>query len=73
MKKNEMVEQFFIYIMANENNSVLYIGVTNDLKRCVFEHKERIIEGFTRRYNIIRLVYYEQTNNATSAIIREYR
>ncbi len=53
-----MSKQYFIYIMTNRNNTVLYTGVTNDLKRRVYEHKEKLIEGFTKKYNINKLVYY---------------
>ena len=49
----------------------LYTGVTNDLKRRVYEHKNKLINGFTKKYNITKLVYYEATNEVTSAIVRE--
>ena len=58
-------------MMSNPVNTVLYIGVTNNLHRRVFEHKEKIIEGFTAKYNCIKLVYYEQTNEVVSALVRE--
>ena len=45
--------------MTNKNNTVLYTGITNDLKRRAYEHKEKLIEGFTKKYNINKLVYYE--------------
>ncbi len=57
--------------MTNKNNTVLYTGVTNDLKRRVYEHKEKLIEGFTQKYNITKLVYYEISGNVESAILRE--
>jgi len=59
--------------MTNKTNSVLYTGVTNDLKRRVYEHKEKLIEGFTKRYNVVKLVYYETFNDIESAIMREKR
>jgi len=62
---------FFIYIMTNKSNQVLYTGVTNDLKRRVFEHKEKLVEGFTKKYNLSKLVYYEVFKDAESAITRE--
>lgn len=62
---------YFIYIMASKKNGTLYIGVTNDLVRRVFEHKEDVIEGFTKKYKVHRLVYYEHTNDIQSAIERE--
>lgn len=62
---------FYIYAMTNIRNNVLYIGVTNDLKRRVFEHKNELVEGFTKRYNIHKLVYYEIYADAYTAISRE--
>jgi putative endonuclease len=50
---------YYVYILTNRNNTVLYTGVTNDLVRRVYEHKNRLTEGFTKRYNIDKLVYYE--------------
>lgn len=63
--------QYDIYIMTNKWNNVLYTGVTNDLRRRVFEHKEKLIYGFTKKYNIDKLVYYETTGTIESAITRE--
>ncbi|MBI5826657.1 MAG: GIY-YIG nuclease family protein [Deltaproteobacteria bacterium] len=57
--------------MTNKWNTVVYTGVTNDLKRRVFEHKEKLVEGFTRKYNIDKLVYYEVFNDPENAIARE--
>ena len=57
--------------MSNKNNTVLYTGVTNDLRRRVYEHKEKMIEGFTKRYHITKLIYYEILRDAKSAIARE--
>lgn len=57
--------------MANKSNTVLYTGVTNDLKRRVFEHRERLIKGFTNKYKITKLVYYEVAQDIESAILRE--
>ena len=62
---------YYVYIMANFTNKVLYIGVTNDLERRVFEHKNKLIKGFTQRYNVKKLVYFETTSNIDSAIERE--
>ena len=64
-------KHFYVYILTNKDNRVLYTGVTNDLKRRVFEHKEKLIKGFTGRYNINKLVYYEILEDAENAIIRE--
>jgi putative endonuclease len=66
-----MEQQFYVYIMSNKNNTVLYTGVTNDLRRRVYEHKEKVIEGFTKKYNITKLVYYEILRDAGTAIARE--
>ncbi|MDO8549121.1 MAG: GIY-YIG nuclease family protein [Ignavibacteria bacterium] len=66
-----MKEQFFIYIMTNENNSVLYTGVTSDLRNRVYQHKEKIIDGFTKKYNCSKLVYYEIFSDSYNAIMRE--
>jgi len=57
--------------MTNHKNSVLYTGVTNDLTRRVYQHKNKLVEGFTKRYNLTRLVYYESCGSIESAIIRE--
>ena len=59
--------------MTNKNNTVLYTGVTNDLIRRVYEHKNKLIEGFTSRYNIIKLVYFEEFSDIRNAIAREKR
>ncbi len=52
-----MDKQYCIYIMTNKNNTVLYTGVTNDLKRRIYEHKNKLIDGFTKKYNVVKLVY----------------
>jgi putative endonuclease len=62
---------FYIYIMTNKGNTVLYTGVTNDLKRRVYEHKEKLVAGFTKKYNITKLVYYEIYDDINNAIWRE--
>ena len=64
-------KQYYIYIMTTKMNTTLYIGVTNDLKRRIFEHKNHLVEGFTNRYRIEKLVYYENTDDAIAAIARE--
>jgi len=66
-----MENQYFVYIMTNKDNNVLYTGITNDLKRRAYEHKEKLIAGFTDKYNVNKLVYYEISGNVESAILRE--
>ena len=66
-----MERQFYIYIMSNKNNTVLYTGVTNDLQRRVYEHKEKLVDGFTKKYHVTKLVYYEILRDAETAIARE--
>ena len=63
----------YVYILASKKNGTLYIGVTNNLKRRMFEHKEGLRKGFTKKYNVHMLVYYEEINNIRSAILREKR
>jgi putative endonuclease len=58
-------------MMTNKNNSVLYTGVTNDLKRRVYEHREKLVDGFTRRYNATKLVFFETCGDIEVAIARE--
>ena len=64
-------KQYYVYIMTNKGNTVLYTGVTSDLKRRVYEHKSKIVDGFTRKYNVSKLIYYEASANVESAILRE--
>lgn len=66
-----MDKQYYVYIMTNKWNKVLYTGVTSDLKRRVHEHKEKILRGFTTRYSVNKLVYYEVTGSIEGAILRE--
>ena len=62
---------YFVYILASKRNGTLYIGVTNDLKRRLHEHKQGLVEGFTKEYSVNRLVWYDQTNAIEEAIVRE--
>ena len=67
-----MDEKYYsVYIMTNKNNRVLYTGVTNNIQRRVFEHKQALTKGFTQQYNANKLVYLEQTPDINAAITRE--
>ncbi len=66
-----MNRQYYIYIMTNKRNTAVYTGVTNALKRRVYEHKEKRVDGFTKKYNITKLVYYEVFEDIENAILRE--
>ena len=63
--------QYCIYILTNDFNTLLYVGITNNLKRRVWEHKEEIADGYTKKYHIHKLVYYEACEYVISAIERE--
>ena len=64
-------EKYYIYIMTNKVNTVFYVGVTNNLLLRIYEHKQKYIQGFTEKYNIIKLVYYEVFDDISFAILRE--
>ena len=66
-----MKHQYYVYILSNKNNTTLYTGVTDDLKRRVFGHKNKLVDGFSKRYNLTHLVYYEMCSAVESAILRE--
>lgn len=66
-----MHTESYIYLLANKHNNVLYTGVTNDLIRRVYEHKNKLVAGFTKKYNVDRLVYYEVCGSIITAIERE--
>ena len=68
-----MEKLFFVYILASKPYGVLYIGVTSDLIKRIWQHKEGFVEGFTKKYHVKHLVYYEQCPDAESAVIREKR
>jgi len=65
------MKNYFVYILANKRNGTIYIGVTNNLRRRIYGHKEGIIKGFTKKYNVKNLVYFERTTDVSSAIERE--
>jgi len=62
-----VMEQYYVYIMTNKSKT-LYTGITDNLERRVYEHKKKLFEGFTKRYNITKLVYYEVTSDVSAAI-----
>ena len=65
--------QYFVYIMTNKSNGVLYVGITNDLIKQCYEHKNNIVAGFTKKYHLHKLVYFEDTSDINEAITREKR
>jgi len=66
-----MEKYYFVYILTNSRNTVLYTGVTNDLKRRVYEHRNKMVPGFTAKYKVGKLVYYEVYDDPQYAIARE--
>ena len=62
---------FYVYILTNQSNKVLYTGITNDLERRLYEHQNKLVKGFTSKYNVNKLVYFDCTTVARSAIARE--
>ena len=62
---------YYVYILTNQTDNVMYIGVTNDQERRLYEHKHHLIEGFTRDYRVDKLVYFEETSDVMAAIERE--
>ncbi len=69
--ENVNEKQYCVYILANKTNVVIYIGVTSDLKKRVYQHKEKLTPGFAEKYDIDKLVYYEVFDDPENAIIRE--
>ncbi|MCB9209769.1 MAG: GIY-YIG nuclease family protein [Ignavibacteriales bacterium] len=65
------MKTYYVYIMTNKSNSVLYIGMTNDLIRRIYEHKNKILKGFSSKYNCTKLVYFESSTEIISIINRE--
>ena len=65
--------QYYVYILANNTNVALYLGVTSDLKKRVYQHNQPVVRGFAERYGIGKLVYYEVLEDAENAILREKR
>ena len=63
--------RYYVYLLTNWNNRVMYVGVTNDLIRRVYEHKGKLVKGFTEKYKIDKLVYFEETNDVIAALAKE--
>ena len=66
-----MTVTYYVYLLTNWNNKVMYLGVTNNLERRFYEHKNKLVKGFTEKYNVNKLVYFEETQDVTAAIARE--
>ncbi|NQT64845.1 MAG: GIY-YIG nuclease family protein [FCB group bacterium] len=66
-----MDKYYYVYILTNKNNNVLYTGVTSNLLKRVNEHRRKLVKGFTSNYNVNKLVYYEETQDIYGAIMRE--
>ncbi len=65
------MNNYYVYMITNQYNTVLYIGITNNLIRRIYEHKNKLVKGFSSKYNLNKLVYFEQTESIESAILRE--
>lgn len=65
------MKSYYVYILASKRNGTLYVGVTSDLPRRIYEHKQKLVDGFTKKYNIATLVYAEEFQNINNAIHRE--
>ena len=65
------MNQYFVYMLTNLNDKVMYIGVTNNLERRLYEHKNELIDGFTKTYHVHKLVYFEETSDVNAALERE--
>ena len=66
-----MEKKGYIYILTNKNNTTLYVGVTSNLPKRIYEHKNKVVKGFTKKYNLTKIVYYEVYDNIYNAIVRE--
>ena len=66
-----LCKKYYVYLLTNWNHRVMYVGVTNDLKRRLYEHKNKLVEGFPEKYNLNKLVYFEETQDVHTAITRE--
>ena len=66
-----MTVTYYVYLLTNWNNKVMYLEVTNNLERRFYEHKNKLVKGFTEKYNVNKLVYFEETQDVTAAFARE--
>jgi len=62
---------YYVYLLTNKSNKVIYTGVTNNLERRLYEHTNKLVEGFTKKYNVHKLVYFEETSDIQAALERE--
>jgi putative endonuclease len=65
------MKQYFVYVLTNKGNTTFYIGITNNLERRIYEHRNELVDGFTKKYNLKKLIYYEECSSAIDAINRE--
>jgi putative endonuclease len=66
-----MEKTYYVYLLTNWNNQVMYIGVTNNLERRIYEHRNKLVDGFAKKYNVEKLVYFETASDVLAAIERE--
>jgi len=66
-----MSSSYYVYLLTNWNDQVIYVGVTNNLERRLYEHKHKLVQGFTAKYNVNKLVYFEETPDVNAALHRE--
>jgi len=71
LRQNEIMKSYWVYILCSQRNGTLYIGITNNLPRRIHEHKEHLVPGFTKKYNVTKLVHVEEFSEVHSAIYRE--
>lgn len=66
-----MSNSYYVYLLTSQNNKVMYVGMTNNLERRIYEHQHHLLEGFTSKYKVSKLVYFEVTTDVLAAIVRE--
>ena len=65
------MKNYYVYLLTNWNNKVMYVGMTNNLERRVYEHKNKLVNGFTKKYNVNKLVYFEESSDVNAVLSRE--